>query len=252
MTEQQAINRVLEIANSQVGYREGANNYNKYAKELDPLKLTYGNKQNLAWCGEFVLWVFYKAFGEDGLKVLCSPKPTGVPLCSAGAQYFKDAGRWALKPVVGDVVFFYNNGGINHTGIVTGVSSLSFTTVEGNSSDMVSRRTYAITGDKSVAGFGIPKWSVVADNATSSGKPNNSEIPAEEFPIPTVQKGDTGETVRAAQLLLIGRGYTCGSWGADGDFGAATQAATINYQRTHNLDADGIIGKQTWCALLGV
>lgn len=263
MTEQQAISKVLEKANSQVGYREGANNYNKYAAQLDPLKITYGNKQNMAWCGEFVLWVFVHCFGVDrALEMLCSPKPSGIPLCSAGAQYFKDKGRWTSRAEVGNVIFFTVGGGINHTGIVTGVSSLSVTTVEGNSSDMVQRNTYAIR-DGRIAGYGRPQWSVVANNATVpnvSENPTGSEIPVSnsENPnncteyLPTLRKGDASECVRAAQLLLIGRGYTCGSWGADGDFGAATQAATINYQRTHNLDADGIIGAQTWAALLGV
>lgn len=258
MTEKQAINKVVETANSQVGYREGANNYNKYAAELDPMGLTYGNKQNCAWCGEFILWLFVKCFGaEAALKMLCSPKPTSIPLCSAAAKYFKDAGRWTSKPSVGNIVFFVYDGGINHMGTVTGVSSLSITTVEGNSSDMVSRRTYAI-GNASIAGYGIPKWSVVSENATVD---HQTEIPVEDGKninvsatekLPVLQKGDTGETVRAAQILLIGRGYTCGSYGADGDFGNATYAATLNYQRTHNLDADGIIGAHTWAALLGL
>jgi len=263
MTEQQAIEKVVETANSQVGYREGADNYNKYAAELDPMGLTYGSKQNCAWCGEFILWLFVKCFGADAaLKTLCSPKPTGIPLCSAAAKYFKDAGRWTSKPSVGNIVFFIYDGGINHMGTVTGVSSLSITTVEGNSSDMVSRRTYAI-GNASIAGYGIPKWSVVATENSDSEKNDatSSEIPVdkgEDNNVPTIEglpqlsKGSKGEVVRAAQILLIGRGYTCGSYGADGDFGNATLAAVKNFQRVHNLAVDGIIGAETWAALLGL
>ena len=185
--------------------------------------------------------------------MLCSPNPTGIPLCSAGAKYFKDKGRWTSRPAVGNVIFFRVGGGINHTGIVTGVSSLSVTTVEGNSSDRVQRCTYAIR-DSKIAGYGIPLWSVVADES-------ETEIPVEdEKPIdttateklPLLRKGDVSETVRAAQLILIGRGYTCGSYGADGDFGNATYSAVCNFQRTHDLEVDGIIGAQTWAALLGV
>ena len=256
MTEQQAINKVVEKANSQVGYREGENNYNKYAAALDPLKITYGNKQNQPWCGEFVLWVFVECFGvDDGLKVQCSSKPTSIPLCSAGANYFKSAGRWTSKPAVGDVVFFIYDGGINHTGIVTGVSSLSITTVEGNSSDMVARRTYAI-GDSKIAGYGIPKWDVVAK--TEESKPT-TEIPVEEDKqtakvsgLPVLRRGDKGEVVRAAQALLNVRGASCGKYGADGDFGLATEAAVLAFQRRNKLDADGIIGQNTWTALLGL
>lgn len=258
MTEQQAVDKVVGLAVSQVGYREGANNYNKYAAELDPLKLTYGNKQNLAWCGEFVLWLFVKCFGADNaLKMLCSPKPTGIPLCSSGAQYFKDAGRWSSKPQNGAVVFFYVGGGINHTGVVISASGLSITTVEGNSSDMVSRRTYAIN-DKGIAGYGIPNWGIVAKEEAPAPP---DEIPVEdEKPkatakvtgLPVLRRGDVSECVRAAQSLLNTRGASCGKYGADGDFGNATEAAVLAFQRRNNLIADGIIGEQTWSALLGV
>lgn len=255
MTEQQAISKVVETATSQVGYREGDNNWNKYAAELDPLKVTYGNKQNMAWCGEFVIWVFYKCFGIDkALEMLCSPKPTGIPLCATAAGYFMSSNRFVKTPNKGDVAFFNVGGSINHTGIVISANGALITTVEGNSSDMVSRRarTYCV-GDSAIAGFGRPKWSAVVSDL--SGKPTTStEIPVATAVtgIPTLRKGDKGETVRAAQFLLIGRGFTCGSYGADGDFGNATYTALCNFQRTHNLDADGIAGELTWAALLGV
>lgn len=240
--------KVIETANSQVGYREGANNYNKYAAELDPLDVTYGRKQNCAWCGEFVLWVFYKCFGIlDALRMLCSPVPTAIPLCSSAAQYFKNAGRWTTQPSLGAVVFFFSGGAINHTGIVTAVNGKTITTVEGNSSDMVSRRTYTI-GTPYIAGYGLPRW----DIADESGEIIVAPVVKTTAELPELQCGDTGETVRAAQFLLIGRGFTCGSYGADGDYGNATRAACLNFQRVHDLEADGVIGAQTWAALLGV
>lgn len=262
MTEQQAINKVIETANGQVGYREGGNNYNKYAAELDPLKVTYGNKQNMAWCGEFVLWVFYKCFGIDkALEMLCSPKPTGIPLCSSGAKYFKDAGRWSNSPSVGAVIFFYIGGGINHTGIVTAINGTTITTVEGNSSDAVSRRVYT-ANDSRIAGYGRPKWSVVVENATTRPVTSvSTEIPVKDGKdinasateqLPILRKGMTGECVRAAQMLLNGRDCSCGMYGADGDFGNATLAACLAFQRRNGLEADGIIGKITWGKLLGI
>ena len=57
--------------------------------------------------------------------------------------------------------------------------------------------------------------------------------------------------MRAAQLLLIGRGCSCGKSGADGDFGPDTQAAALRFQRARGLAADGEIGPETWGALLG-
>ena len=68
--------------------------------------------------------------------------------------------------------------------------------------------------------------------------------------LPLLRRGDRGESVRAAQLLLIGRGYRCGPWGADGDFGDATHGAIFRFQRSRGLETDGVIGPRTWAALL--
>lgn len=70
--------------------------------------------------------------------------------------------------------------------------------------------------------------------------------------LPTLKRGDRGETVKAAQILLNGRDCSVGKWGADGDFGPATEAAVTAYQRRNGLEADGIIGPQSWASLLGV
>lgn len=59
-----------------------------------------------------------------------------------------------------------------------------------------------------------------------------------------------GEDVRAAQKALIAKGYSCGSGGADGQFGDGTKDAVMRFQKASGLTADGIIGKDT-CAKLG-
>ena len=55
---------------------------------------------------------------------------------------------------------------------------------------------------------------------------------------------------RLAQAALTGLGYDAG--GADGIFGANTAAAVKRFQAAHGLAADGIVGRDTWHALLGV
>ena len=67
-----------------------------------------------------------------------------------------------------------------------------------------------------------------------------------------LRRGDEGEDVRSLQLLLIGNDCSCGGTGADGDFGANTEAAVKKYQRKHGLVEDGIAGKLTMGSLLGV
>jgi peptidoglycan hydrolase-like protein with peptidoglycan-binding domain len=66
-----------------------------------------------------------------------------------------------------------------------------------------------------------------------------------------VLRGDRGDDVTLLQQLLIAAGYACGNCGADGVFGAATQAAVTRYQKSKGLQADGIAGPKTWGALLG-
>lgn len=74
--------------------------------------------------------------------------------------------------------------------------------------------------------------------------------PAEDDGYPTIRKGDKNKYVTLAQVKLINKGYSVGSWGADGDFGSATQAAVIRFQQEHGLAADGVIGPKTWAALI--
>lgn len=67
-----------------------------------------------------------------------------------------------------------------------------------------------------------------------------------------LKNGSKGEQVRSCQQLLIAKGYDVGKDGADGAFGANTLSAVKKYQKASGLDTDGIVGKDTWGALLGV
>lgn len=65
-----------------------------------------------------------------------------------------------------------------------------------------------------------------------------------------LSKGSKGAQVKNLQILLIGKGYSCGSAGADGDFGTNTDKALKKFQKDNGLDVDGICGKNTWNKLL--
>lgn len=58
-----------------------------------------------------------------------------------------------------------------------------------------------------------------------------------------------GDAVKEWQELLIKRGYSCGSAGADGDFGSGTDGAVRKFQKDHGLVVDGVIGEKTQAAL---
>ena len=64
---------------------------------------------------------------------------------------------------------------------------------------------------------------------------------------PLQQQGSTGEPVRSVQYLLRERGHTLN---VDGVFGPITAAAVQAFQGSQGLVADGIVGNQTWPALI--
>lgn len=67
-----------------------------------------------------------------------------------------------------------------------------------------------------------------------------------------LRRGMSGADVKTLQAALIAYCYSCGAAGADGDFGAGTEAALKKFQTRYSLGADGIAGKGTWGKLLGV
>lgn len=154
------IQKIIEFAASQLGYHESGTNITKYAEEIDRDYPDFynGKKQGAAWCDIFVDYCFLHEFGEEqALYMLCQPKKSTGAGCKFSAQFYKSAGRWSNDPEVGDQIFFYSNGDINHTGIVVDVDTLVVRTIEGNASDEVKTKTYTKT-DERIAGYGRPRY----------------------------------------------------------------------------------------------
>lgn len=260
MTVNEAKAKLCTWALSQAGYPEGANNWNKYAENPD-LQRMYGWKpQNQPWCDVFVDSGFIECFGlEDACAMTYQPIGAGSALCRQSAQYYKDAGAWSMRPEIGDQVFFYASGDINHTGIVVRVDGGSVHTVEGNSSDMVAERVYSVS-DSKIAGYGRPDWAVVVDEHDTETEEQPDTVIVHEpekqaryytLIFPYIQRGSTGDAVTAVQIALMGRGYGIGPDGADGEFGGNTESAVRRFQASIGLMADGIVGPNTGAALFG-
>ncbi|NEP86048.1 MAG: peptidoglycan-binding protein [Okeania sp. SIO2C2] len=68
------------------------------------------------------------------------------------------------------------------------------------------------------------------------------------FSLPVLSNGSNGYDVTLVQRLLNNAGY--GSLVEDGIFGVRTDTAVKQFQKDRNLIVDGIVGSQTWGALL--
>ena len=177
---------LLKIAAAEIGYKEKATNanlddptanagdanYTKYARDLAAAGYYQASKQGFAWCDMFVDWCFLQLCGskEKAEEMTCQSGPYGAG-CEWSAKYYREQGRFFTEnPQPGDQVFFENGA---HTGIVEKVGGITITTIEGNTDNMVTRRTYSI-GSKNIDGYGRPKYAV-------------------EKPVKTVEIGDVVE-----------------------------------------------------------
>lgn len=65
-----------------------------------------------------------------------------------------------------------------------------------------------------------------------------------------IAQGDRGPAVEDVQKRLLVLGFDLGPTGVDGVFWGATLAAVRSFQEQHGLSEDGIVGDETWAALV--
>ena len=169
-----AIDKLIEIANAEVGYLEkssnsqldsktanaGTANYTKYWRDIKP------EYQGQPWCACFVTWCFINAFGKDKAQKLLKHYP--YVYCPTMASLF----TLNANPKVGDIVIFKHNGTFTHTGIVTGVTGDYFTTIEGNTnggSTIIANgggvcRTSYYNSNLPGTKFCTPDWGIVEES----------------------------------------------------------------------------------------
>ncbi len=73
--------------------------------------------------------------------------------------------------------------------------------------------------------------------------------PRTEAAVRTLRRGNDNAAVWSLQAALMAHGYSVGSAGIDGKFGAGTEVAVRTYQRAAGLTVDGLAGKATFAAL---
>lgn len=156
--------KIVNWALGEVGYKETPDNVTKYAEYIDTTYPNFynGKKNGYDWCDVFVDCGFLQCYGyENALRLLCQPEHSTGAGVGFSADFYKAKGQLHDSPKVGDQIFFYNpsTGSREHTGLVVDVDGSNVYTVEGNSSNSVARRTYAL-GDKTIYGYGRPAYDV--------------------------------------------------------------------------------------------
>lgn len=232
--------QVMSIASKYIGYKENPPGSNNVVFNTD----YYGRPVNgggYDWCCTFVWDVFRMAGASDlfynGEKVAYCPyvaawgKAQSVPVESA--RY-------------GDIVLydFNKNGAADHIGFIEGrTGNGAFSTIEGNTGDGEVKR---MTRTKDFILMIVrPKYTQAAPVP-----PPEKEVKV-NVEMTQISNGATGAQVKTAQALLVKKfGYSVGTAGVDGIFGADTTAAVKRFQRAKGLVVDGIIGVKTWAALL--
>ncbi len=133
--------RVLNEARKHLGFHESGTNGNPFSRHF--------GRPAEAWCADFVSYC-YSLNGH----------PLNQPWTPALTQTLKNNGTWnRWSPEPGDIVMFdwKPGSGTDHTGLVERVYSsggqMYVQTIEGNSSDMVKRKTYPLSSSV-IQGFG--------------------------------------------------------------------------------------------------
>jgi hypothetical protein len=148
--------QVISIAQSQLGTKEGTNNYTKYGVWYS----SYAGSsvyQHAAWCAMFVSWCGNQAGLSSDVFYYHA-------YCPSGVSWYQKKGEWKWKgyaPKMGDIVYYDWNGDkvVDHVGLVESYNSSTgnITTIEGNYSDQVKRRTINYKSS-SIFGYASPNY----------------------------------------------------------------------------------------------
>lgn len=153
------IEKFIEVAEGEIGVSEpkGDDKYISYYNKIGGMNFS----MEAAWCAIFVTWC--KIVAGIDKKII-----PNFASCDIGKEWFMKRGLWqnarayggCYEPKRGDIIFFSSKYTINdstHVGIVTSLSGNAVSTIEGNTSNKVARRSYSVAS-KYIIGYGTPKY----------------------------------------------------------------------------------------------
>lgn len=143
-------NRIIEVANAEIGYTEQGNNITKYGT-------WYGNQ--FTWCAIFVAWCANQAgVPTSVIERTASPEEMQSKFSEQGRYYTSPSKGGTTAPQPGDI-YFWTDGvsTYSHVGIIVNVDSSYIYTVDGNWGDRVAARTISRNHSQFI-GFGRPAY----------------------------------------------------------------------------------------------
>ena len=232
------VSKVLAVAVAEIGYKEkasnsqlddktanaGSANYTKYARDFDKKYPNWynGKKNGFAWCDMFVDWCFLTAYGyENALRLLCQPERSAGAGCTYSLRYYKKKRQFHTSgPKPGDQIFFGTSlDNATHTGIVEKVTASKVHTIEGNTSNQVARRSYALSNSR-ILGYGRPDYDTAQQAAPTP------------VVTPTAPVIDAEKTIWDTLMGFIGN--ACGVAGLMGNLYAESALNPKNLQNNGN------------------
>ena len=98
---------------------------------------------------------------------------------------------------------------------------------------------------REVKAGGWTKWGQLPASMITYTENEVANVPEEPIGERELHNGSEGADVKQLQENLISLGYSCGKWGADGDFGDCTEQALEAFQRDNKLEVTGVFDAAT-------
>jgi len=150
MTDMLDVNRVLQIAQQELGYCP-ENKKNKYLEATNYFGLECG------WCASFIQWCFIQAYGFKMASEMLYCNEKLSPSVYKMRRAFKENKnfiRIGKDAKIGDLIFIKPDDQLIHVGLIVSHRNNHTTIIAGDHLNRVSQSTYVISRTR-IDGYGI-------------------------------------------------------------------------------------------------